>query len=124
MADKEVKREYDILYRKENKDYQIERHKEYYLTNHDRLLKRRRENNWKNNDIHITVEEYEILLIKQEHKCAICKIHDSKLEKALCVDHNHKTGEIRGLVCPKCNRAIGLLNDDSKIAEQMAIYLR
>lgn len=52
----------------------------------------------------ITTEQYEELLKKQEHSCAICLRPMSSFKKRLCVDHNHKTGEIRGLLCNFCNR--------------------
>lgn len=56
----------------------------------------------------ITLEEYRILSEVQNHKCAICKVEVS----SLCVDHNHKTGKVRGLLCHACNLAIGNLKED------------
>jgi len=55
---------------------------------------------------------------KQKNKCLIC---DS--EEKLVIDHNHKTGKIRGLLCSNCNCAIGLLKDDSTILESAITYL-
>jgi hypothetical protein len=43
-------------------------------------------------------------------KCQICG-RSSNPKKKLCIDHNHRTGEIRGVLCDRCNRSIGLLND-------------
>lgn len=56
----------------------------------------------------ITLEKYEELLKKQDGVCGICKQPQSTL---LCVDHNHDTGEVRGLLCTPCNRGLGLLGD-------------
>jgi hypothetical protein len=57
--------------------------------------------------------------------CGICK--DSLVYpnsyKSYAVDHDHRTGEVRGLLCSNCNRAIGLLMDDTKIVRSAAEYL-
>ena len=52
---------------------------------------------------------YEFLLKSQNGMCAICKTSDGK---PLCVDHNHESGLLRGLLCNKCNMALGLLKVD------------
>ena len=79
----------------------------------------------------INNEDYINLLIKQEYKCVICKIHEDDLLKnnnkiyfPLCIDHSHKTNKVRGLLCHKCNRSIGLLNDDSSILYNAFKYLK
>lgn len=59
---------------------------------------------------HITVEEYEKILALQGGVCAICKLPPKKMR--LAVDHDHKTGLIRGLLCSICNRAIARFRDD------------
>jgi Recombination endonuclease VII len=72
----------------------------------------------------IGLKEYNELLVKQENKCAICgTLKAGNRQKYFCVDHNHETGEIRGLLCSTCNRAIGLFKDDKKILEKAIIYL-
>lgn len=53
---------------------------------------------------------YQDKLISQNGKCAICKKEPNGIR--LGVDHNHNTGNIRGLLCFKCNSAIGLLGED------------
>jgi len=45
-------------------------------------------------------------LITQNHSCAICKKHQSNFKNSLHVDHNHKTGKVRGLLCYYCNRRL------------------
>lgn len=72
----------------------------------------------------ITIEEYEALLEKQNNVCAICKQPELTVRnKNLAVDHCHKSGKIRGLLCSHCNRAIGLMKDDYKILREAANYL-
>lgn len=55
----------------------------------------------------ITLEEYDLLLVKQNHRCAICRKPQSELKQPLCVDHCHLTGAIRGLLCRSCNLGVG-----------------
>ena len=67
----------------------------------------------------LEVEEYQTLLLKQENKCAICKI-----ETALEVDHCHTTNKVRGLLCEKCNRLLGLGQECVKILTAATEYLK
>ena len=62
------------------------------------------------------------MLEQQDGKCAICKSEDSK-GKRFSVDHNHKTGEVRGLLCNPCNVAIGLLKDSPEVIDSAKEYL-
>src|SRR4030042_5864910 len=55
----------------------------------------------------ITSNEYNELFEKQNECCAICGEHQSKFNKAFAVDHNHETGEVRGLLCQNCNNVLG-----------------
>jgi len=50
--------------------------------------------------------EYEELLEEQDHRCGICKRHEDEFETRLAVDHDHKSLEVRGLLCSYCNRRI------------------
>ena len=60
----------------------------------------------------ITLEQYNQMFEKQGGRCNICGRHQSELNRALVVDHDHKTRKVRGLLCHKCNTGIGNLNDD------------
>jgi hypothetical protein len=71
----------------------------------------------------ITVEEREELFIKQEGKCAMCGRHERAFKRRLAVDHCHKTGKIRGLLCGPCNRALGLLRDRIEVLQAGISYL-
>ena len=70
----------------------------------------------------LSLENYKELLKNQNNSCKICKI-PCRTGKMLAVDHNHKTGNIRGLLCAYCNRALGLLNDDTQLLEEAIKYL-
>lgn len=71
----------------------------------------------------IRSEQYDELFKKQKGLCAICKSKEI-IRDILCVDHNHQTGKIRGLLCQTCNRAIGLLKDDHKTTLRAHQYLK
>lgn len=70
----------------------------------------------------ISVEEYEQLLCSQNQRCAICGNELSKHN--VRVDHSHKTGRLRGLLCVSCNTGIGLLKDSPDILRAASAYLR
>lgn len=80
----------------------------------------------------ITYPEYMMLSEDQDHVCAICKnpelgIHNrghQTVPLSLSVDHCHDTGSIRGLLCAKCNKALGLYNDNIELLEAAIEYLR
>jgi Recombination endonuclease VII len=72
----------------------------------------------------ITLEHYNRLFTEQEGKCKICGKHATELKKMLAADHCHITGTIRGLLCTKCNCAIGFLNDSLDLVLSAAKYLK
>ena len=75
----------------------------------------------------ITKQDYERLLIAQKKCCAICGTTEPsskiKKHKYFSVDHCHKTGHVRGLLCAACNSAIGLLGDCPIIVSKASAYL-
>lgn len=77
----------------------------------------------------ITLEKYTAMLSSQNNSCFICKGQESSLRKngkpyRLAVDHCHKTGKVRALLCFKCNAALGAANDSIVILNGMISYLR
>jgi hypothetical protein len=58
----------------------------------------------------ITLEQYGDMLVEQGHACAICNKPDRW--RSLAVDHCHKSGKVRGLLCGWCNTALGKFEDD------------
>lgn len=69
----------------------------------------------------LTDAEYDAMFMKQGGLCAICGCSETK--RRLAVDHNHNTGEIRALLCGKCNGGIGILRDNSQLCRAAADYL-
>jgi hypothetical protein len=73
----------------------------------------------------ISKEKFDSMMETQENRCAICKTDKPSTAYGIFyVDHCHKTGAIRGLLCHKCNTGIGLLNDDPSILESAILYLQ
>lgn len=72
----------------------------------------------------LTPDDFNRILAAQDGLCAICRGGPNGAGKRLHVDHCHDSKKIRGLLCAKCNTAIGLLDDDPERAEAVAAYLR
>ena len=80
--------------------------------------------NYLKNTYGINTEGYNTLFVSQDGRCAICEIHQSNLKHPLYVDHCHSTNQIRGLLCNKCNFAIGLFNEDIMLLDNAKQYLK
>lgn len=68
-------------------------------------------------------EDFDRMLEAQGGKCAICGTSDPGRWDFLYVDHDHATGRVRGLLCSRCNRGIGLFGDSPGLLERAAHYL-
>jgi uncharacterized Zn ribbon protein len=77
----------------------------------------------------ITQKEYDELYQTQSGKCAVCGKDNSGAtqsgnRKRMYVDHDHKTGRVRGLLCSNCNMALGFVHDDPALLTKLAEYLK
>jgi recombination endonuclease VII len=72
----------------------------------------------------LTIEDYERLLASQNGVCAICHGPPNDGRKRLAVDHDHTTGEVRGLLCNSCNLTLGQAKDSEERLLAAAAYLR
>ena len=99
--------------------------KEYYLDNTEKCKKLARNRDLKKYGI--TLEDQEQMLREQNNKCAICGkeifLFGSSKKLTAHVDHDHKTGKVRGLLCNDCNRGIGLLKDNPLFLANAIKYL-
>lgn len=66
----------------------------------------------------LTLEEIELLKIRQANKCTVCKSSDN-----LRVDHCHDSGKVRGLLCDNCNLLLGRAKDNPQLLNELAAYL-
>ncbi len=71
----------------------------------------------------LTLEQFQDLAIRQNNTCAICYRSQKDSNKLLVVDHDHKTGRIRGLLCTSCNLSLGLINDSKDVLKSALKYL-
>lgn len=73
----------------------------------------------------LSIEDYERMIELCDNKCEICGAPPPTKgrKKTLCVDHCHDTGIVRGLLCDKCNRAIGLIGEDHQTLLKAIQYL-
>jgi hypothetical protein len=101
-----------------------------YVRKVDKLKRAEANRKWRlQKEFGISLEEYDVLLEKQNGVCAICGLtekmfhHNSKRPWPLCVDHDHQTGKVRGLLCNKCNTGLGKFNDDADLMGRAWRYL-
>lgn len=71
----------------------------------------------------ITIEQFNEMFEKQNGLCAICGAHQSKLKQTLNVDHSHINGKVRGLLCPSCNKNLGIL-ENKDFCLKASLYLQ
>lgn len=102
----------------------VERNRRYRVANRERVLAIERRS-WLKTAYGISVEAYDAMLEAQGGGCAICGATEpGGRTKHFPVDHCHTTGAIRGLLCTKCNRGLGLFNDDTDRMERAVKYLK
>lgn len=71
----------------------------------------------------LTLEDFNSMLRKQNNCCKICKRPDGEMKRQLHVDHDHKTGKVRALLCSHCNTALGKVADSILTLFKMILYL-
>ena len=75
----------------------------------------------------VTLERYIELLKEQGGVCAICGKEETRVNQwgpcRLSIDHDHNTDKVRGLLCQKCNAALGLLDEDAVLFAKCVSYL-
>jgi hypothetical protein len=71
----------------------------------------------------LSLERFNEMLEEQGHCCAICKADNPGDEHSFRVDHNHDTGEVRGLLCNACNLTLGNAKEDATRLRACADYL-
>lgn len=70
----------------------------------------------------LSPRDYQQMLNAQNRSCAVCGSTNGP-GRRLCVDHDHVTGEVRGLLCDRCNKILGLAHDERLVLLSLATYL-
>ena len=93
-----------------------------YRRDNKEKIKKFKKIGWYKSKYGLNKEEYENLLKRQDNKCAICgkEFNESNVPH---VDHDHKTGKIRGFLCNNCNTGIGMLCEDPKLFDKAKEYI-
>lgn len=98
--------------------------KESAARNPDRLATSKR-NSWLQRNYGIDNDEYDRMVREQDDKCGCCGTADKGTNRSYwCVDHDHQTGVVRGLLCATCNKSIGQLGDTVEALERALAYLK
>jgi len=132
VVTKEEKRIYDAAYRLRNQERIQKRQLEHSRANPEMYREwkerykaahpERRAATVRLNKYGITAEQYNALVEKQHGACAICSLPCSS-GRRLSVDHDHRSGKIRGLLCVNCNQSIGKFKDNPALLDRAAAYL-
>lgn len=110
-------------YYDKNKEQIKERNRKYWYENKHRWVDSGRDG-WLRRNYNITLKEYNELFNKQEGRCGLCGIHQSEQNRVMAVDHCHKTGIVRGLLCFECNVGLGKFKDDSSLLTKAVEYIK
>lgn len=98
-------------------------HYRRWRSNGGRRDKRKQQDYWLRSKYGITADQRDEMLVAQGGCCAICNTSEPSGYN-WHVDHNHETGEVRGLLCSKCNQGIGLFDESTVNLESAIDYLR
>lgn len=79
---------------------------------------------WRKFNYNLTIDDYQKLLMLSQGRCPICFRPFDFNKKEPCVDHDHVDGTVRGLLCNRCNRHLGGLNDDLETLQRAVKYLQ
>jgi hypothetical protein len=125
-------------WRERNKEHNAKRYKAYYEANKDTLRAKQKErqtahrqNNPEHHGVAHIVKSYKVpkeiakeLYQKSGESCDSCgEIWDKEIHKRrFCVDHNHNTGKVRGILCMDCNTSLGKLKESTKKILALAAY--
>ena len=126
-------KEYDAAYYKRHRDKSIARSKKYYAENSERVIRRICEQQKKNiervrtrnrkRNYALTKDQFNDLVEAQQNCCPCC-LREQWEFGIFHVDHNHITGEVRGLLCSQCNTALGMVKDNPDILKRLIQYLK
>lgn len=95
--------------------------KKWYSAHPEQIRENSRKANLKKYGL--TIDDFDRMLQEQNGKCAVCFGLPSGRHNQFHVDHDHKTGKVRGLLCHFCNAALGMVRDNSDTLAALIKYL-
>jgi hypothetical protein len=119
QQNKEVYSAKSKAWREQNKERARETRSRHYFENKEKY----QQYCWERNlakKYKLTKQQYEEILQEQGGVCAIC---GGTCKRRLAVDHDHDTGKVRGLLCSRCNRALGYFQDSTEILQNALKYI-
>ena len=114
--------EQNAQWQKANLRKVLEKNNQWKALNPAKVREHSRTKNLKSKGL--SVEQYDRFFTQQRGRCAICRRSQKLFSTRLCVDHCHRTGRVRGLLCRPCNSALGLFQDKERILLRAATYLK
>lgn len=119
------RKEYQKAWREKNIEKEKARQRAYYRNNKEAQRERDLKSRYG-----LSLEDYDKMTVAQQGQCAVCGIKEEMLKDVykshharFCVDHNHETGEVRQLICHKCNTLVGYLETRAGILQKALDYL-
>lgn len=116
----------------ESKEEYLQKRKEYYQQNKEKICANVKKYQNENKEFikernrkklyGIEPGTYDKMMLEQDNKCCICHIELDKC-KQISIDHCHTTGDVRGLLCSRCNLMLGMVEDNTDILESAIKYL-
>lgn len=101
-------------------------HREVQQARRDAGLNQQRERDYKLRKAYgLSRQQWHDMLLKQRERCAICAIpfSEAPYNGRVCVDHDHTSGRVRGLLCVDCNHGLGKFKDDTELLMAAVEYL-
>lgn len=94
-----------------------------YFTDYYQRNKTHRKSRERQRKYGLTTEEYEALLERQCGQCSICHAEPVAGQDDFAIDHDHTSGEVRGLLCMECNLLVGIIEKDLGRADRAMRYI-
>jgi hypothetical protein len=116
-------REYNRKWRAKNKDKTRKYHATFRDKHPERVLKKARHSNWKQDGVDVAAAEAALTAHNNGH-CQICGGREPGGRGGWHVDHDHKTGRVRGVLCCSCNRALGYFKDSLALLQAAVRYMK
>lgn len=113
----------DQTYYANNRERRLQEAKDYHAANREKISARLAQKKLEEQERRFGVK-YAVVLAVQGGRCAACRTtKPGGRYGRFCFDHDHKTGKFRGLLCLRCNTAVGHAGDDPEVLRALADYV-